>query len=247
MENLDTVRRVTTTMTIHQRAARSTVTKKFTMAVTGLIMVCFLLMHMYGNLKMFLSADAFDHYAHWLKGADGVEDLMYPILPNGTFIWVFRCIMVLAIVLHFYCAITLWRRSAAASGRGYQHTTRVAQTYAARTMRWGGVIVLLGLIVHLLQFTIIPKTFYGGAIDAPHTMVIHAFQQVWFVALYAFWMVLVCMHIRHGFWSAFATLGLNLSPRSRAILNGLAIFVAVLLYIGFMAMPLAVCFGMIGA
>ena len=234
-------------MTIHQRAARSTVVKKFTMAVTGLIMIGFLLMHMYGNLKMFLSTDAFDHYAHWLKGADGVEDMMYPILPNGTFIWIFRAVMVLVIVLHFMSAFSLWSISSSASGRGYQHTTRIAQTYSARTMRWGGVIVLVGLIVHLLQFTIIPTTFHGGPIDAPHVMVVHAFQQVWFVAMYAFWMLLVCMHVRHGFWSAFATLGLNLSPRSRSILNGLAIFVAVLLYIGFMAMPLAVAFGLIGA
>lgn len=220
-------------------------TKKFTMAVTGLIMIGFLLMHMYGNLKMFIGAEQFDHYAHWLKGASGVEDMMYPLLPNGVFIWIFRAVMLLAIILHIWSAITLWGRSAKAAGRGYRHTTRVAQTYAARTMRWGGIIVALGLIVHLLQFTIIPKSF-GGDPASPYAMVLHAFQQPWFVALYAFWMLLVCMHIRHGFWSAFATLGLNLSAQSRAILNGLAIFVAVLLYFGFMAMPVAVLLGWIG-
>ncbi|WP_367113122.1 succinate dehydrogenase cytochrome b subunit [uncultured Tessaracoccus sp.] len=231
---------------MHQRAGRSTVVKKFTMAVTGLIMIGFLLFHMYGNLKMFIGADAFNHYAHWLKGAEGVEDLMYPILPNGTFIWLFRIFMLLAIILHFWSAITLWQRSAKAAGRGYQHTTRVAQTYSARTMRWGGVIVLLGLIVHLLQFTIMPKAFYGGQPESPYEMVHFAFSQVWFVALYGVWLILVCMHVRHGFWSAFATLGLNLSPRSRAILNGLAVFVAVVLYVGFMIMPFMVLFNVIG-
>ncbi len=220
--------------------------KKFTMAVTGLIMIGFLLMHMYGNLKMFIGAEAFDHYAHWLKGATEDGGILYPIMPAGTFIWVFRFVLVLAVILHMYCALDLTRRSRQAAGRGYQHKTRLAQTYAARTMRWGGVIVLLGLIVHLLQFTIIPSSFYEGGAESPYKMVLHAFGQVWFVLIYAVWMALVCLHIRHGFWSAFATLGLNLSPRSRGILNGLAVFVAVVLYVGFMIMPVSVLFGWIG-
>lgn len=220
--------------------------KKFIMAVTGLIMISFLLMHMYGNLKMFIGEHAFDHYAHWLKGATEDGGILYPIMPAGTFIWVFRFALVLAVILHMWAAITLWKRSSKAAGRGYQHKTRIAQSYSARTMRWGGIIVVLGLIVHLLQFTIIPKSFYSGGAESPYQMVVHAFSQPWFVIVYAIWMVLVCMHIRHGFWSAFATLGLNLSAKSRGILNGLAYFVAVVLYVGFMVMPLAVLFGMIG-
>ncbi|RRD46302.1 succinate dehydrogenase cytochrome b subunit [Tessaracoccus sp. OH4464_COT-324] len=224
---------------------RSTVVRKFIMAVTGLIMIGFLLMHMYGNLKMFLGAHAFDHYAHWLKGATEDGGILYPIMPAGTFIWVFRAALLLAIVLHFWSAVTLWQRSAKAAGPGYQNTARLAQTYSARTMRWGGIIVLLGLIVHLLQFTVIPGQF-GGDLESPFKMVVHAFTQPWFVALYAVWMVLVCMHIRHGFWSAFATLGLNLSAKSRKILNCLAMFVAVVLYVGFMIMPVSVFVGWIG-
>lgn len=214
------------------------------MAVTGLIMIGFLLMHMYGNLKMFLGPESFDHYAHWLKGLTDDGGILYPIMPAGTFIWVFRAGLLLAIVLHFWSAITLWKRSATAAGPGYQHKTRLAQTYSARTMRWGGVIVLVGLIVHLLQFTIIPAQF-GGDVDHPYKMVVHAFQQPWFVLMYACWMVLVCMHIRHGFWSAFATLGLNLSAKSRTLLNWLALFVATVLYVGFMIMPVSVLFNVI--
>lgn len=219
--------------------------KKFTMAVTGLIMIGFLLMHMYGNLKAFNGAEAFDHYAHWLKGATEDGGILYPIMPAGTFIWVFRLFLVAAVVLHFWAAVSLWRKSNHASGRGYQRTVRKAQTYSARTMRWGGVIVLAFLIFHLLQFTIIPGTFHADP-SSPYSMVVASFSQVWMVALYAVSMILVCMHIRHGFWSAFATLGLNLSARSRGILNGLAYFVAVVLYVGFMIMPLAVLFGWIG-
>ncbi len=69
------------------------------MAITGLIMVGFLLMHMYGNLKVFLGADAFNHYAHWLKG-----DILYPLVPSGWFIWIFRLVMLAAIVAHMWSA-----------------------------------------------------------------------------------------------------------------------------------------------
>jgi succinate dehydrogenase / fumarate reductase, cytochrome b subunit len=214
------------------------------MAVTGLIMIGFLLMHMYGNLKAFSGAGAFDHYAHWLKGATEDGGILYPMLPEGWFLWLFRAVLVLAVVLHFWAAVSLWNKSAKAAGRGYRRKVRVAQTYSARTMRWGGVIVLAFLIFHLLQFTITPGTFHADP-SSPYSMVVASFSQVWMVALYAICMVLVCMHIRHGFWSAFATLGMNMSARSRSILNGLAYFVAVVLYVGFMVMPLAVLFGWI--
>lgn len=233
-----------TTLSVHQRAARSTVVRKFIMALTGLIMIGFLLMHMYGNLKMFLGPDSMDHYAHWLKGATEDGGILYPIMPAGQFIWVFRAVLLLAIILHIWSAVTLWSISNKAAGRGYKNKKRKVQTYSSRTMRWGGIIIALFLIFHLLQFTIIPSQF-GADPSSPYSMVLHAFQQPFMVVIYAICMILVCMHIRHGFWSAFATLGGNLSAGSRSVLNGLAIFVAVVLYFGFMIMPLAVLFGWI--
>lgn len=215
------------------------------MAVTGLIMIGFLLMHMYGNLKAFIGEESFNHYAHWLKGLTDDGGILYPIMPAGTFIWVFRFGLVLAVILHIWAAVSLWRISARASGRGYVRTARQAQTYSARTMRWGGLIVGATLVFHLMHFTITPTLFHVDPSN-PYSMVVGGFSKPWMVAIYAIWMILVCMHIRHGFWSAFATLGLNMSSRSRAILNGLAYFVAVVLFVGFMVMPLAVLFGMIG-
>ena len=216
------------------------------MAVTGLIMIGFLLMHMYGNLKMFLGAEAFDHYAHWLKGATDDGGILYPILPAGWFIWIFRLVLVASVILHIWSAASLSAKTLANRGDKYAVTKRKAQTYSARTMRWGGVIVAAFLIFHLIQFTIVPGSF-GGSGDEPHTMVVAGFQQWWMVVLYAICMVLVCMHVRHGFWSAFATLGGNLSAKSFNLLNGLAYLVAGILFVGFMIMPLAVLFRMIGA
>ena len=208
------------------------------MAITGLIMVGFLLMHMYGNLEVFLGADAFNHYAHWLKG-----DILYPLVPSGTFIWIFRVFLLVAIVAHIWSAAVLTGRAHSARSSKYAVTKRLSQTYAARTMRWGGVILAGFLVFHLLQFTARLVTPGFTADAGPYDMVIGSFRLWWVVLAYALWMVTVCLHVRHGFWSAFATLGANTSATSRKIWNGMAYFIAVLLYVGFMIAPLAVAFG----
>lgn len=218
--------------------------KKVIMAVTGLIMIAFLLMHMYGNLKLFLGDDAFNHYAHWLKGATEDGGILYPILPAGWFIWIFRFVLVLSVILHIWSAASLWLTTRANQGDKYVTRKTKAQTYSSRTMRWGGVIVAAFLIFHLIQFTIIPGSF-GGDPEVPSSMVRAGFEQWWMVALYAICMVLIVMHVRHGFWSAFTTLGGNTSAKAASVLNGLAWIVAVVLYAGFMIMPLAVLFGVI--
>jgi succinate dehydrogenase / fumarate reductase cytochrome b subunit len=208
---------------------------KALMALTGLVLVGFLLMHMFGNLKVFMGAEAFNHYAHWLK-----SDILDPILPKGWFIWLFRFFLVLCIVVHMVSAIRLWQRAQAARPVGYRETKRIDQTYSARTMRWGGVILAGFLVFHLLQFTAMVVRTGFGANATPYEMVIGSFQQWWLTAAYAIWMVTVCMHVRHGVWSAFATLGANTSARARELLNGVAWVIAVLLYLGFMVMPVAV-------
>ncbi|WP_300084101.1 succinate dehydrogenase cytochrome b subunit [Propioniciclava sp.] len=228
----------TTTLTPHQRAVRSSVALKVLMAITGLIMVGFLLMHMYGNLKVFLGADAFNHYAHWLKG-----EILYPLVPEGWFIWIFRAFMLAAIVGHVYAAAVLTKRSLDARSSKYVHGHNHQETYAARTMRWGGVILLTGLIFHLLQFTahVVRTGFSAG--DEPFDMVHASFSQWWLVLAYAVWVLVVCLHVRHGVWSALTTLGANTSPKARGFLNGLAWVIAVTLFVGFMIMPVAVLLG----
>ena len=208
------------------------------MAITGLIMVGFLLMHMYGNLKVFMGAEAFDHYAHWLKG-----DILYPIVPSGWFIWIFRAFMLVAIVAHIWSAAVLTGRAHAARSSKYVQHKRLAQTYAARTMRWGGVILAGFLVFHLLQFTaqVVTPGFSAGA--EPYAMVIASFSQWWVTLAYLVWVAIVCLHVRHGVWSALTTLGAHTSPKARSFLNGLAWVIAIVLFVGFMIMPLAVQFG----
>lgn len=208
------------------------------MAITGLIMVGFLLMHMYGNLKVFLGADAFNHYAHWLKG-----DILYPLVPSGWFIWIFRVFLLVAIVAHIWSAAVLTGRAHSARSSKYAVTKRLSQTYAARTMRWGGVILAGFLVFHLLQFTaqVVTTGFQAGA--TPYDMVIASFSQWWVTLVYLVWVAIVCLHVRHGVWSALTTLGANTSAKARSFLNGLAWVIAIVLFVGFMIMPLAVQFG----
>ena len=208
------------------------------MAVTGLAMIAFLLVHMYGNLKMFVSFDAYDHYAHWLK-----NDLLYPFMPHGQFIWIFRFGLLAAIGLHIWSAATLSRDTIKNRGDKYVNSKRVAQTYSARTMRWGGVILAGFLVFHLLQFTaqVVTTGFRAGS--EPYDMVIASFSQWWVTLAYLVWVAIVCLHVRHGVWSALTTLGANTSAKARSFLNGLAWVIAIVLFVGFMIMPLAVQFG----
>ena len=214
------------------------------MAVTGLILIAFLLMHMIGNLKMFLGPTDFNEYASWLKVL-----VLTPVLPHGFFIWIFRAALLACVVLHMYAAISLWARAKRATPTTYEAKRRLAQTYSARTMRWGGLILAGLLLWHLCQFTVVPSlidpavqmTWHGA--ENPYAMVQAAFGQWYFVALYAVWMVAVCMHIRHGFWSAFTTLGANTSPKAQEVLNGCAWVAAVLIFFGFMIMPVAALLG----
>jgi succinate dehydrogenase / fumarate reductase cytochrome b subunit len=228
-------------LSVHQQAIRSTVVKKAVMAVTGLVLITFLLVHMFGNLKIFVGRADYNHYADWLK-----EDLLYPFLPHGWFIWIFRAVLLVCLVAHIYCAAVVWGASLHGRGSKYVRRKRREQTLSSRLMRWGGITLGLLLLFHLLMFTTGTLTpGFEYELHDPYDMFVGAFNQWWVVAIYAVFMVVVCLHVRHGFWSAFTTLGAHVGPLARAVLNVLAYFVAALLLVGFLLPPLAVLFGMV--
>lgn len=215
------------------------------MAISGLILVGYLLAHMYGNLKVFAGQEAFDTYAHHLR------ELGEPMLPYEGALWVIRIVLLVAVLAHAASAITLWLRArAATSGQGgsrYESTKapRGAQrTYASFTMRWGGVTILLFVVYHLLHLTwnrIAP----GGAAESPYERVVNGFEIWWVVLSYVIAMLALGFHLRHGIWAAFATLGLNTSPRRRRNLNVLAYVVSAVIVVGFLLPPFAILFGLV--
>jgi succinate dehydrogenase cytochrome b subunit len=226
-----------------QQATRSTVALKALMAVTGLILIGYLLAHMYGNLKVFAGPAAFNEYAHHLR------TLGEPILPYSGVLWIIRVILIVSIFAHMYAAFTLWSRARKARGgvrRYHSNKARlgVQRTYASFTLRWGGIVIVLFVIYHLLHLTwnvIHP----GGAAATPYDRVVNGFQ-IWSVVLaYTIAVIAVGLHVRHGTWSALTTLGANTSSLARQRLNVIAYAVAGLLTIGFLLPPVAILFGFV--
>ncbi len=223
-----------------KKARQTSVALKIGMAVTGIIFVLFILMHMYGNLKMFAGAEAYNEYAHHLR------TFGEPILPYEGLLWILRIVLLACLVLHVYAAARLWRRAKAARGTSYEVKHTLAQTYASRTMRWGGVILLLFIIVHILQFTTLTLQFGGDYTQIePYARMVVAFENWWVYLIYLVAIASLSMHVRHGVWSAMATLGGNKKRRQDTI-NLVAILVAALVFVGFMLPPTAILFGWIG-
>jgi succinate dehydrogenase cytochrome b subunit len=233
----------TISLTPAQQATRSTVALKALMAVTGLILISYLLAHMYGNLKIFAGPEAFNEYAHHLR------TLGEPIFPYSGVLWVIRVILIVSVVGHMYAAFTMWSRARRARGgvrryRSNKARRGVQRTYASFTLRWGGVVIVLFVIYHLMHFTwnIVHP---GGAAAEPYDRVVNGFQ-IWSVVLaYTIAVIAVGLHVRHGTWSALTTLGANTSSLARRRLNALAYAMAGLLTVGFLLPPFAILFGFV--
>jgi succinate dehydrogenase cytochrome b subunit len=212
--------------------------KKVVMAVTGLVLVGFVIAHMLGNLKIFLGAEAIDSYAVFLRTVGE------PALPSGLVLWAVRVVLLACVALHITAAMQLTLMNRAARPHGYDTKRPIATTYAARTMRWSGVILALFIVYHLLHLTAGAVGFESG--EFHHLSVYHnvvAGFSVWYVALfYIAAMACLCLHLSHGIWSMLQTLGLNNARATRA-LQTLSRVVALVVFVGFISVPVAVLAG----
>ncbi|MCQ9135439.1 MULTISPECIES: succinate dehydrogenase [Streptomyces] len=210
----------------------SSVGKKTVMAVSGLIMLLYLVVHMIGNLKIFFGPDEFNHYAHWLRTVGE------PFMHYEWTLWAIRVVLVAAVVAHAVSAYQLSRRDLRARPDRYVHR-RARATYATRTMRWGGVILGLFLVWHLLDLT--TGTVHSGGFQEghPYQNVVDTFSTWYGNAVYIVAVLALGLHVRHGFWSAAQTLGAGSRTRDRA-LKAVADVLALLLTVGFIAVPVGV-------
>lgn len=211
---------------------------KILMALSGLLFVLYVLMHMYGNLKTFAGQEAFDGYAHHLR------TLGEPILPYSGFLWLFRALLVVALVTHAGSAYWLWSKANGARSTKYQVKKAVEASLSSKMMRWGGTFLLLFLVFHLLQYTT-NSIQVNGAFESPYQRVVAGFSVWWVVVIYLMALFALGMHLHHGVWSASQTLGLTGTPKARrhAKLTGLA--VALIVGVGFALPPLAILFGLV--
>jgi succinate dehydrogenase / fumarate reductase cytochrome b subunit len=217
----------------------STIGKKIVVAVTGLILVGFVIGHMMGNLKTFMGQAkdgrwALDHYAEFLRtmGAD--------FAGPETLLWVVRIVLLIALVLHVATVIQLSIRNRCAKPIGYAHPKYRASTYAARSMALGGFLIFCFVIFHILHFTTgdLHSDFRHGEV---YRNVYTAFQQGGFVVIYAAAMFALGLHLFHGTWSVFQTLGID-NPDRNASLRCIAKLLAIVVPLGFVAVPLAIFF-----
>src|SRR6185436_8087555 len=226
---------------------RSSIGKKAIMAVSGLIGIGFLVLHMYGNLKIFEGPEYFNTYAA------GLRSLGAPIFGHTHLLWIARFGLLAAVILHILMAYQLTMQDLNGRPRAIRYAVKkdVQATYASRTMRWGGVILLFFIVYHILNLTLGVVGYGPGGYqpeDASgfhaYSNVINAFRNPIATIFYVIAMLALGMHLYHGFWSMFQTLGLN-SQNSNTLLRGLALAVALVLTIGFIAVPVAVMFGFV--
>ncbi|MFD2092018.1 succinate dehydrogenase cytochrome b subunit [Blastococcus deserti] len=219
-----------------KEAKTSSVFKKIVMAVSGIILVLYLIAHMIGNLKAFSGRDEFNHYSEWLRTIGN------PALPGATALWIIRIVLLVAVAAHIWAAVSLWRQAKRARPQGYVKKKSVAQSYASRTMRWGGVIIAAFVIWHLLDLTWGTVNSAGDA--SPYDRLVASFSNPVSTAFYAIAVILVGMHLRHGIWSATQTLGQS-NRRREVTVNYAATAIATVLTLGFLLVPFSVLFGLI--
>lgn len=218
---------------------RSTIGKKIIMGVTGLIGIGFLIVHMAGNLQAFIGQSKLNDYGAALHG------------PLNELTWLVRIVLIVAVVLHVTMAYQLTQMSRAARPIGYQKKEPQVATLASRTMKWGGVLLLVFIVFHILHFTtetIDPGGWRGmtdnhGNRDV-YGNLIASFHVWWVSAFYIVAMIFLGLHLYHGAWSSVRTLGYA-KPSGHPLHRKIALAVAVIVWAGFTLIPVGVIVGLI--
>lgn len=207
------------------------------MAATGALLVLFVLGHMAGNLKAYQGAEKFNAYAEFLR------EFGAPVFGHGQFLWVARVALLVAVLVHIVAAAQLTRTSRLARPVGYKKTPHEELTYASRTMRWGGVFILLFIVYHILHLTTgtAHANFVAG--DAYRNLVV-GFQAWPVSAAYMVAVVALGLHLYHGVWSGFQTLGWD-NPRYAPYRRSIAGVISIVVVLGNLSFPIAVLTGVL--
>src|SRR6266566_9436241 len=227
-------------MKVIENIFKSSLGKKYIMAVTGFVLLLFVVGHLAGNLQIFLGPEAINRYGHFLQS-------------NPELIWPARLFLLLMIALHIWSAVKLSLENKAARPIGYGEYNPIASSYASRTMLMSGIIIFVFIVYHLLHFTVqvqyinlTGKNFMDFMDPEKRhdifTMMVVGFSNGWVSGFYILGMALLCLHLSHGASSMFQSMGWK-NRTCGPLLDKLSRVVAVIVFIGYSAVPLAILAG----
>lgn len=211
----------------------TTVGKKAILAVTGAVLYGFVIGHMAGNLQVFLGPEQFNGYAHSIKS-------------NALLLWGVRGVLLASIAAHIFISLSLVAKTAGARSIGYRAKENVATNYSAMTMKYGGPAIALYILFHLAHFTFpgVAMGHYKHSATDAYANFVNGFQVPWVTAIYVVAQFFVGMHLYHGAYSLFQTLGLN-HTRYNKLIRSVPRILGVSVAAGNIAMPLAVLSGIV--
>jgi len=210
----------------------SMVGKKVVMGVTGIIGIGFVIIHSLGNLLVFRGPAAINSYSHFLKS-------------TGELLWAVRIILIVAVVLHVIAAVQLTQQSRSARPIAYTKQERQVATVASRTMRWGGAVLLVFIVLHILHFTtgtIRPAGVFSS--EDVYANVVTSFRIWWVSLFYVLAMVALGLHLFHGAWSSVRSIGVS-PPSPQPLHHRISLAIALLVWAAFTAVPVAVFAGIV--
>lgn len=216
---------------------QSSVGRKIIMALTGIVLIAFICVHLLGNSSIFIGADALNAYAQQLHGL-------------GPIVWIFRLVMLFVFVVHIIFGIQLSLENSAAKPEKNVQIKRLRTGFAAQTMVISGLVLLAFVVYHILHFTVrVPGMGFYEMNPSTHmvnvyTMVVNSFHQVFTVLLYVVGMIFLALHVSHGFQSFWQSLGANNDRTLPAFVSISKVF-AVIVLLGYCSIPLLIIFGLV--
>ncbi|MDX1675732.1 MAG: succinate dehydrogenase cytochrome b subunit [Longimicrobiales bacterium] len=219
------------------RVRRTSIGRKLAMATASILLFLYVVAHLAGNLKVFLGAESFNHYAEWLRVVGE------PLFPEKSVLWIARVVLLAALFVHIGAYVQLWLQKRRARTTRYKKYDPQVFSWMSRAMAWGGIAIFAFVTYHLLHLTFgtAHPDFIAG--DAYHN-VIAGFQSIPVAGVYAVGVIALGMHLYHGLWSALQTFGIN-NPKYNRYRRPAAAIIAVLITIGYLSIPLAVLTGVI--
>lgn len=217
------------------RLWHSSIGKKLIVALTGLILVGFLLGHLTGNLLMYAGEEAFNEYAAFLHN-----------MLHGAGVWIARIVLLTCLVLHVTATIFLVKQNKEAKGQVYENQQTSVSSGSSRIMIWSGLTILSFVIFHILHYTVRVDSDLAALGDSGNAygMVIEGFQNFLVTLFYLISITLLCSHLSHGVASIFQTLGLR-TRNNAALIDAAAKGYTILIWVGFCSIPIAVFFEII--